>query len=327
MTTFYPSPEYHLIEKIHQSSLAHINQQFIKTIGDDCAVRKTNGEDHLYSGDTLVENIHFSLDLMSFEELGFKAMAVNVSDIAAMGATVDSFLIQLVFPKEQEGIQEDIVALYKGVEKAVKKWQAPVVGGDLSAGPCWMIAVTVVGKSRERVLYRDGAQVGDSIWVTGYPGRSGIGLSLLLEHGRAKAEQIEKEFVSAHLSPIPRTDLGIVLAKDSSVHAMLDISDGVGKEVKTVAKESGVGVIVSLPKEIEKKLHYSKAHLPKSAKEYFLGGGEDYELLFTASREFTPPVSDVPFFKIGEVTNQKEVCLYKEESGELTPIDGGWDHF
>lgn len=312
----YPSREYKLLSKIDKSCSKSINQWFIKTIGDDCAVRIAGSNTLLFSADTLVEDVHFRRDFMSLQEIGYKAAMVNISDIAAMGGTPDSLLIQLVFP--QGTPESDVEALYEGLGLAVSEFNCPIVGGDLSKGPCWMIAVTITGRASERILYRDGAQVGDLVWVSGTPGLSALGLEKLFDGEKSR----ENCAIIKHVKPIPRIELGKILAKDSAVTSMLDISDGVAKEALTVAKESEVGMELFLPVDIKKVLN---SEVPKSNPvEYFLNGGEDYELFFTASKEFVPP-KGFELHKIGIVTEGHQ--LYFSDGGSKSEITaGGWDH-
>lgn len=314
--TSYPSKEYKLLEKIDKNCTRSINQWFIKTIGDDCAVRNTGDTPLLYSADTLVEGVHFRCDLMSLEEIGYKAAMVNISDIAAMGGTPDSMLIQLVFPKGTP--DSDIIKLYNGLGAAVEEYNCPIVGGDLSQGPCWMIAVTITGCASKRVLYRSGAKVGDSVWVTGVPGLSAIGL----EHLFAGEKDRANVAIDRHVAPTPRVELGLLLAKDLSVTAMLDISDGVAKEALTLAKESGVGMELMLPDIIAGQL--TSEDPKEDPAHYFLHGGEDYELFFTAGEDFEP-VDRTLFHKIGRVTEGHHV-YFTDTKSRMEIVSGGWDH-
>lgn len=321
MTNSVPSREYALIEEI-QKECGSAKRSYIKGIGDDCAVRNVSTSPTLISADTMVENVHFRLDLMSPEEVGYKAISSSVSDIYAMAGTGCSLIVQLVFPKSDKA-EEQIRDLYRGIGRAVKQFDTPVVGGDIAAGPCWMIAVTVLGDAGSRILYRDGARPGDSIWVTGTPGLSGKGLDLLLKHGRKMAEEVDPEAVTAHVKPEPRKELPAWMENHSSITSLIDISDGVGKESLTVAKESGAGVIIELPESIASRL--TEKNQTRSAEDLFLSGGEDYELLFTASPDFTPYFDSVVFTKIGIVTESRE-CLFIDSEGKTRDLFGGWDH-
>ncbi len=323
MTSSVPSREYALINKI-KNECGDAGNSYIMGIGDDCAVRKPASSSTLISADTMVENVHFRLDLMSLKELGFKAVSSSISDIYAMGGTGCSLLIQLVFPKGDKA-EEQIEELYRGVGEAVKFFNTPVVGGDIAQGPCWMIAVTVLGDSGRRVIYRNGAVRGDTIWVSGTPGLSGRGLDLMLKHGRTVAEGIDAGAVKAHIAPEPHLELMDYLQEHCSVTSLIDISDGVGKESLTIAEESGVGVIVKLPLPIRRRLDLSEELECRSADELFLKGGEDYELLFTCSEKFVPEHDGVVFSKIGVVSESLQSYFVNGE-GKTVDLTGGWDH-
>lgn len=322
MTNSVPSREYALIEAI-QKQCGIPNSSYIKGIGDDCAVRKSNGKSTLISADTMVENVHFRLDLMSLKEVGFKAISSSVSDIYAMGGTGCSLVVQLVFPKS-DTVNSQIEELYEGIGEAVRYFDTPVIGGDLAQGPCWMIAVTVFGDDNGKILYRSGAKVGDEIWVTGTPGLSALGLDLLLKQGREKAQQINPKAVHAHVKPLPRKELVNSFFQNENITSLIDISDGIGKESLTIAKESSVAVEITLPDEIRSKL-ISVASDVRSPEELFLNGGEDYELLFTTSPGIDIQSESVPLCKIGKVI-ESGTSVFITENGDAQRLTGGWDH-
>jgi len=327
ITNPVPSQEYALIEKIKERC-GIPSKQYKLAIGDDCAVRSKSSSDTLISTDTMVENVHFRLDLMTLREVGFKAITSSISDIYAMGGTSESVFIQLVFPKS-ENAEEQIIDLYDGINDALRQFNCCVTGGDIASGPCWMIAVTVLGVTGERILYRSDAKEGDSIWVTGTPGLSGLGLDILLLEGRSKAEKIHIEAVTAHTTPLPRSSIMDYLQESSEIHALIDISDGVGKEILTIGKESNLTAKIFLPDSIKDKLMISGDNIEsrlqiRSPKDLFLSGGEDYELLFTAVKDFVPQFDGVPFTKIGVVTKESNSYFIEGQNREL--LTGGWDH-
>lgn len=297
-----------------------------KGIGDDCAVRKSASSPLLLTTDTMVENVHFRLDLMTLREVGFKAIASSVSDIYAMGGTAESVAINLVFPKSHESVKQ-IEELYFGINEAVNLFETPIVGGDLTSGPCWIIAVTVLGDAGTSIFYRNSAKPGDSIWVTGTPGLSALGLDLLLIHGRKTAEYLDKEAVIAHIRPVPRFNLMHWIQESPEIHSMIDISDGIGKEILTIAAESQVGAEITLPEHFRERLKNSNPSiLPlRSPEELFLSGGEDYELLFTATADFQPESMGVQFHKIGTIT-ENTTSYFIDLQGEKKLLAGGWDH-
>ncbi len=322
ITESVPSREYVLIEKI-KNECGDSSKKYLLGIGDDCAVRKASSSSLLISADTMVENVHFRLDLMSLREVGYKAIASSVSDIYAMAGTACSATVQLVFASGDNS-ENEILELYKGVGEAVKKFDIPIVGGDIASGSCWVIAVTVFGDAGKRVIYRNGAQIGDFVWVTGTPGLSALGLDLLLNQGRDNADNCNSLAVKAHVAPSPHCELADYL-QGNPVTSLIDISDGVGKEALTIAQESGVSVDISMPEEIENKLTLDEKYGCRKAEQLFLEGGEDYELLFTAAPSFVPEFNSIQFSKVGVVTNSG-CSFFVSEDNKKSQLKGGWDH-
>jgi len=283
---------------------------FDVVIGDDCAVRKRiDFGNLLLSADISIEDVHFSQKYMSLYEIGYKSAISNLSDIAAMGATPDFFVVSLAFPVSFS--KKDVLQIYEGIAVAAKEYQTPIVGGDLSKSDKIIVSITVGGISGKRILRRNGAKVGDNVWVCGFPGMSGLGFSLLQKHGRKEAERICGEAVAAHIYPKAQIKLGKYLANNELVHSCIDISDGVAKEIRTIAKESGVG---------------ARMFVPEENAGFFFNGGEDYELLWTADKSFKPVFEGVNFSKIGEITAEKEILLI--ENGVQKPFEFfGFEHF
>ncbi|MDO5443363.1 MAG: thiamine-phosphate kinase [Bacteroidia bacterium] len=255
----------------------------IKGIGDDCAIiPQTSGYETLVSTDMLVEGSHFLLDDITPYRLGWKSAAVNFSDIAAMGGEPVGSFLALALPKGlPEGWMEKFLEGYRAVSL---EYGFPLLGGDTTASPDRLcICVTVLGKAPEGCSKkRSGAQPGDLICVTGTLGDSGAGLQAVLKGiGREAAALIEK-----HYLPRPRIAEGRMLAACQGVHAMMDISDGVGSDIRHILEESGVGAVIdvrTLPVSAETKNFCSAQGLDPV--EIALCGGEDYELLFTITEE------------------------------------------
>ncbi|MGM0444121.1 MAG: thiamine-phosphate kinase [Fibrobacterota bacterium] len=313
--------ESQLIDKIDNCAFGSIKKEFLCGIGDDCAVRTTDGSLHIYSADTLVQNIHFCTDWMSFTEIGWKAAAVNLSDIAAMGGQGDALLVQVVIPRTARDVHGKIAELYTGINRCCNPYDVHVVGGDLTAGSEWVIAVTVMGRVR-RPLYRSGARYGDILWCTGNPGRSAAGLDWLRTEGRERAQHRAPAAIQAHIAPIPRLDAAALLGPDTRVHAMIDISDGIAKEAGLICDSSHCGCRINLPDSLADSLPQSPL---RSKEECFLSGGEDYELLFTADAAFTPPPS-VPCTPVGTITGDRAL-LFESAAGVRPLTEQGWDHF
>ncbi|MBN1758771.1 MAG: thiamine-phosphate kinase, partial [Chitinispirillaceae bacterium] len=245
----FPSAEYALITEL-QSILGEIRSDFYpKGIGDDAAVRRDgNGNQIVLTTDLSVENVHFSLSYMNMSEVGYRAMVTNLSDCAAMGAQPDSALVQLVVPDSGENERIDqIRELYHGLKEACRQWNFPIVGGDLSLGAQWVVGITLLGRvgKEKQVLFREGAQPGDGLWVSGVPGRSAAGLDVLRKWGRSGVPDRFRALAEAHIRPVPRVALGSFLAEDAAVHAMMDCSDGLSKDCRTMSYESRCGIILS----------------------------------------------------------------------------------
>jgi thiamine-monophosphate kinase len=235
-------------------------------IGDDAAVVASHGGHSLLAADLVVAGVHADLGLVGLDDAGWKSVAVNVSDIAAMGGYPRQLLVSVAGPPDT-----DLDLLYDGIAAAAEAYGCPVVGGDLSSAPVLVIAVTVVGDGGEVLsgpppVLRSGALVGDGVFVTGPLGRSAAGLRLLRAGERAGP------LVDAHRRPNARILEGRA-ARFSGATAMIDVSDGFGADLVHVLEQSGVGFelgAAGLPV------------APGATEAEAWGGGEDYELIFTA---------------------------------------------
>jgi thiamine-monophosphate kinase len=332
----YPSHEYELLDRLKPFLNYRMSAIYPVGIGDDAAIRVCKeGERLVLTADTLVQDVHFSLDFMSFEEVGYKAMAVNLSDCAAMGAAPDGALVQIIFPKKGNKIGTDLKQIYAGLNSACRTWDFPIVGGNLSAGPCWIVDITLVGKAKKgsRLLLRTGARDKDVLWVTGHPGESGAGLAALRKWGRGGGVPAQyASLVKRHLRPVPRIEIGQALSKDPQVHAAIDISDGVSKECHTLSFENKLGIVLDIdPSCVSPAVLRLAKRLGRDWREWFFNGGEDYELLFSASRRFDPsrlicscgvPVTAIGFFSAAH----KGVSLRGDRGTMVSVNKNGWDH-
>ena len=244
--------------------------------------------------DVLAEGVHFRLGWTSFRDLGYKAAAVNLSDLAAMGAEAEGLLVGLGAPG---GAQvEQVVELYEGLGEA----GVPLVGGDTTRTPSWFLSVTAFGTS-ERVPGRAGAVPGDALVVTGQLGASAAG-SYVLEHGLEGFD----ELVSAHRRPPLRLEEGKALARVA--HAMVDLSDGIGTDAARIAERSGCRVVLdveAIPR---------AARIEEVADVPFWTLGEDYELLAALAPENAEASG---FTVVGRI----------EEGSGVEPDLPGWDSF
>jgi len=256
------------------------DQRVIKAIGDDTAVLRTSpGKVILATTDILIEGTHFTRELTTPYLLGSKALAVSLSDIAAMGAEPAFYLVTLNLPPEIE--MNYLKDIYRGMNKQAKKFKTILTGGNLSRSKSISISTTVLGEMPEdEVIYREGASPGDDIYITGHPGDSALGLSILKEQGLcAITAGPHKRQVRKHLEPKPRLALGRDLARKKAVSAMMDISDGLLLDLGRLCQASRVGAVIEAD-----NLPASRAlrQSGKGSLEMALTGGEDYELLFTA---------------------------------------------
>jgi thiamine-monophosphate kinase len=203
----FPSKEYELIRRI-QNILPPVDphSQYEVSIGDDAAVRVSReaGERLVITADVSVENVHFSTDTMTFEEIGYRSMVSNLSDCAAMGARPDGAVVQLVFPKKSINsdisVDKAIERIYAGFSKACKRWGFPIAGGDLSGGSVWTIGITLIGSAApgQNLLKRTGIKEGDALWVTGRPGESAAGLAALTRWGERRPAAVLPAGQSPH---------------------------------------------------------------------------------------------------------------------------------
>ena len=310
--------ETQLISEIKRKCESVSATQFDIAIGDDCAVRKEISCGRLVlSSDISIEDVHFSQNYMTLAEIGYKSVITNISDIAAMGATPDFLQISLA------GDSRYFLEIYDGIISASREYNVPVVGGDLSKSDKIIISITIGGIAENRVLTRSGAKIGDNIWVSGNPGSSALGFELLQKYGREKAEEINKEAVSAHIKPKAQINLGKYLKNNELVNSCIDISDGVAKEIREICGKSGVGAWLALP--ASESTSESRTRQAVSL-QHFYTGGEDYELLFTADKSFIPKFENIKFTKIGEITAEKEIYLL--ENGIKKTLEfSGFEHF
>lgn len=297
-------------------------------IGDDAALWRCTSRWEVATTDSLVQDVHFSLAYTTWRDLGWKALAVNLSDIAAMGAAPTYALVSLSLPGDIE--VSSIAEFYAGMLDLAGQHGVTIVGGNFSAAPVVVISVMVLGSLEPEAsatgiaLQRSGAAVGDLIGVTGYLGLAAGGLRLL---GGNTARTIEAEpLVGAHLRPTPRVNEGRVL-RHKGVKAAIDVSDGLLLDLGRLCEASGVGAQLrasQIPVHPLLQAHFSNP-LP-----LVLSGGEDYELLFTAPPLLMDEVREsleVPVAVIGEVVAGKGIALLDEEGRYLDIVEKGWEHF
>ena len=298
-------------------------------IGDDCAVWRGDVANQLAKVDCQVEGVHFTLDILGWEDLGWKALAVNLSDIAAMGGIPRYALVSLGLPPNTE--VENVLSLYRGMLELAKVSGTAIVGGNMSGSPFVFVDVNVIGKTgnpQGKYLSRSTAEAGDLIAVTGWLGTAAAGLEML--RGKLKFKpDVTRCLKQAFTRPEPRLAEGRMLV-ENGVEAGIDISDGLLADISHVCKASRVGAVVELEK-LPIKSEVREAFGPK-AFEMALSGGEDYQLLFTGKKaviERVCQVSSYPVTIIGEITakNGGQIVVIDEAGKRVRVQKTGWDHF
>ena len=289
--------------------------------GDDAAAWESPSLPHLCTTDLLVEGVHFSLRYFSWRDLGWKSAVVSLSDIAAMGGKPLFAFISLGIPPEVE--IENLLEFCRGVMEAAEEYDFALAGGDLSRSEKVIVNSTLVGIATGRVLVRSKAQPGDLIAVTGFTGLSAAGFHMLSRD--LPFDEETNIFREAHLRPRPRLREAAILS-ELEVHAAIDISDGLVQDLARICEASGVGA--ELWKERVPLHPLLRSRFPERAWEFALSGGEDYELLFTASPEVMEEAGrrmGGAIFVVGRIREERGLVIRGGEIAE--EILEGWDHF
>lgn len=331
--------EFGLIARIKERvSLQNLTSK--KGIGDDAAVIDAGGDLMLLSTDMLVEGIHFDLSYVPLTHLGYKAVAVNVSDIAAMNGKPEQIVIGLGLSNRFS--LEAVDAFYEGVRAACENFKVDLVGGDTTASASGLIiSVSIIGRvQKERIAYRHGAQPNDIICATGDLGAAYLGLQVLEREKQVfltnpeMQPQLEKYqyMVSRQLKPEARMDIVHELADLNIVPtSMIDISDGLASELLHLATQSKVGIRI-----FEEKIPIDSEVYDTAAIEFkidpltcALNGGEDYELLFTIRQSDHEKLKNHPDIHfIGHIHDNSVQNVMVSKHGNVVPLQAqGWNHF
>jgi thiamine-monophosphate kinase len=323
--------EFGLIDRLEkmiaEAGINKASPNLILGIGDDAAAWKCKEQIQLATVDTMVEGVHFTRETITWPELGWKALAINLSDIAAMGGNPDYALVALALPEDTDA--EDVTALYKGMIEIAKEFRVAIVGGNISGAPQVSITITVLGSSPDnKILKRSTAKAGDSIAVTGYAGSAAAGREMLMKGLKLKAAAM-KYLREAFLRPAPRILEGRLLVK-RGITAAIDTSDGLLADLRHICEASGVSAKVNIARVPVNQA--VKAHFGDKALGMALGGGEDYELLFTGSAAAINKVkkeTKCPVTIIGEITGGKpgKIDLLDVEGNPVKTPKTGWTHF
>ncbi len=325
--------EFGLIEKIRRI-VGRTDPSVVLGIGDDTAVIDAPGDRYtLITADMMVEGVHFSLKYCSFSQLGWRCMAANLSDIAAMSGTPKTALISLAITPSCT--VQNIESLYEGMRSLADEYAVTIVGGDTVMSPSGIfISITLLGSvSKNLLTTRAGARPGDAIYVTGALGGAQAGLRILRGEARSKYGSALKE---AHLVPHPRVREAIYLRQHAALHAMIDVSDGLSSEINHICSCSNVGAVLlthAIP--LAAGVKEIAAARGENAISYALDGGEDFELVFTAVEAEIKPIArkfqdnfGLPVTKIGSVVHEKQgVRMVAGDAEKSSLLHRGYDHF
>lgn len=303
-------------------------KQLIKGIGDDCAVLHPAGDEAwVLTTDMLVDTVHFDTSWHPAFQLGRKCLAVNLSDIAAMGATPHSVMLSVALPDTIEAAW--LEQWLQGLASMIDEFDCALIGGDTVRGAQLTISITALGTiARNRVILRSTAGPGETIFVSGYLGSAAAGLLLCRDKATLPAadEQLAAPFIKRHLDPSPDVFCGSLLARSGLVTAMQDLSDGLATDLAHIAEQSHLAAIVDA-----KRLpgHPDLAQvcrlLERSPIDLQVAGGDDYHLVFTVKRGAEQELVDYlarhdgpPIYKIGRTEPGSGVHLL--HGGESTDI-------
>jgi thiamine-monophosphate kinase len=304
-------------------------------IGDDCAVLPyKKGKSLLITTDMLIENRHFRNEWIPPGDLGYKSLAVNISDISAMGGKPEYAFLSI-------GLNNEITVdwldhFFADAHELAEKYNVNLMGGDTTKSPDGLvISYTLLGSmNSKKILFRSGAQPGDKIALIGKVGESGAGLELLIGQG-LKVETEFQPLVQSHNRPRLFVEEAQFLAESGGVHSMIDLSDGIQSDARHIANRSGVVLNIDIEKlPISTLLTEFCRVYSSSAVELALTSGEDYGLLFTLDGSMADNITEkfrnhfrYPISLIGEVTEGKPVVNYFDGGKPVQIEKQGFDHF
>ena len=330
--------EFGLIDHLNEKVIIK-NSSTLKGIGDDAAVIEAGDMVKVVTTDLLMEGVHFDLSYAPLPHLGFKAVAVNVSDVAAMNAVPKQITVSIALSNRFS--VEAIDALYEGIHAACEHYGVDLIGGDTTASRSGLaISVTAIGEAKpEQISYRSGAKENDILCVTGDLGAALVGLQILerekevfLANPDMKPDLGKYTLVTARqLKPDARVDIIHELREMQVVPtSMMDISDGLASEIFHICKASGVGATIyedKLP--IDKQTFDTAVELNLDPITCVMNGGEDYELLFTIDqKDFSKLEKHPDIHFIGHISKAEEGKYLVTKSGTAVQIKAqGWKHF
>jgi thiamine-monophosphate kinase len=326
--------EFGFIKKISRGCLIRPDH-VIKSIGDDAAAFTIEPDlVSLITTDLLVERIHFIRNSISGFDLGYKSLAVNLSDIAAMGGDAREAFISIAIPENCP--LEYLEALYDGMKSLAARFDVNILGGDTtSSKEDLIINIVVQGTvARAQMLCRDAARPGDIIVSSGYLGDSKAGLHLILNNIPANTEDLQALY-RAHVLPEPHLREGRFLASQPGARAGIDTSDGLSSDLGHIAEESQVGATLYSDKiPVSESLLKFCSRFDFDPVEYALSGGEDYTLLCTLAPEYAAEIAAKfqaefkrPLFRVGEITDKNRLEIIHPDGSTKPITPAGWNHF
>lgn len=305
-------------------------------IGDDVAVLAGDADVYrLATIDAQVETIHFLSDVISPYDLGRRALAINLSDIAAMGGTPRFALVSLVLPNHTQ--VDWIETVYRGLRAEADRYGVTVVGGNMARAPAHIVIdICVLGRvKKEHLLLRSGARPGDTVLVTGQLGDAAAGLRLVQDRLDVSEEQRDR-LLSRLFTPTPRLPEAAVITRAGHATAMLDVSDGLSSDVGHICERSGVGVRIWAERvPISEAVQHVAEQIGEYAWDLALAGGEDFELCFTAPANAVDALvqameagTGTPVTVVGEILPADEGRRLVRPDSEEVPLESaGWQHF
>lgn len=307
------------------------DKNLVLGIGDDAAVIEITPERLLiFTTDALREGVHFDLKYYSYRQVGWKAMAANLSDVAAMGGIPTFGLVSLGLPEKIK--VEQVLQIYRGMTNLAKRFGCKLCGGDLFLSSDIVITLTLLGEVEPQFLVkRSGARPGDLICVTNDLGQSQAGLELLKAGKRSSPNWIKK-----HLQPVPRVKEARKLVQSLSLTSMIDISDGLASDLYHIAEESKVGALIHLDRiPLSRSLSRMAEVSGKSALGLALASGEEYELLFSVKRSQEKKLQllkgkdrNLKITVIGEIKDKREGVRILDSKGKSRNLKrSGFSHF
>ena len=297
--------------------------------GDDTAVWRSGESRELFTTDTMVEGVHFTRETTPWRDLGWKAIAANISDVASMGGMPTYALITLGLPPETA--LKDLEETYLGMLEICEQYGMAIVGGDIVGSPVLFITTALVGVTATDPLLRSAAHPGDVVGVTGYLGSSGGGLRVMLEETQCTGDAAD--FLrAAHRRPLPAVEQGQLLA-GAGIRTAMDVSDGLADDLGKLCQASGVTARVYASMVPTHSL--LRQQFPEEYLSLAMGGGEDYVLLFTGPAELVAPLMSRlgegsavigRIEAVGEKGFPGKVLVVNDEGEEILLENRGWDH-